>query len=125
MSAQRILVSILHYNNYQDTVETIQCFQQQTCSGIELLVIDNASTNRTCEQIIQQFPTVRIIRTAENLGYAGGNNIALEIGLKENYDYVVVSNDDIYIEPNVIAKLIETASQKESVGIVGVLEEDF
>jgi GT2 family glycosyltransferase len=121
----KVLVSILCYNNAEDTAETIRGFRTQNYLNFELIVIDNHSTTDCVPQLEKLFPDLRIIRLASNTGYTGGNNAALEIGLKEGFDYVLISNHDVTPGEGLLSCLIETAERQNRCGIVGVIEEDY
>ncbi|RPI77501.1 MAG: glycosyltransferase family 2 protein [Desulfobacteraceae bacterium] len=121
----KVLVSILNFNKIEDTIKTIECFKEQTYPAMDLMVIDNASTNDCVARLHVHFPDLKIISLPENRGYTGGNNVALEIGLRENYDSVVLSNNDIVVEKDIIANLVQAANRRPLCGIVGVIEKDY
>lgn len=121
----RVLVAILNYNEEDETVQAIACYQEQTYPNFDLCIVDNGSKKGCVDKIREQFPDIEIIRLKENLGYTGGSNVALNKGFNEGYDYVVISNNDIVIQENLLANLVETAEQRGSCGIVGTIEEDY
>ncbi len=124
-SYPRVLISVLNYNGVEDTIQTIKCIIKQTYANFDILIVDSASNNDCVEKIKRYFSDIRIICLDKNLGYTGGNNVAFEIGVEEGYDYVLICNDDIEIEKELVATLIETAQNYDSVGVVGVIEKDF
>ncbi len=72
------------------------------------------------EFVADHFPSCQIIRTGKNLGFAGGNNVALRLSLKRNTDFVVLLNDDAYVQdPEWLTKAVEVALPDPSVGMVG------
>lgn len=61
-----------------------------------------------------------LIQTGENLGFAGGNNVGLRYGLKNNkHDYFLLLNNDTVVEPNFLNKLVKTANTNRNIGVVG------
>jgi len=118
----RVLVSVLNYKAVDDTVATIRSLRQQDYQNYHLQIVDNASPNDCVAQIRAQLPDVDIVVTDKNLGYCGGNNYALKQGLAEGYDYVLVCNEDIEVEPSTIRHLVETAELREDAGVVGAVE---
>jgi GT2 family glycosyltransferase len=60
-----------------------------------------------------------IIQTAENLGFAGGNNVALKYCLKRDYDYLLLLNNDTVVDPEFLTELIKVAASDEAIGIAG------
>lgn len=121
----KVLVSILNYNSYENTIETIKCYQQQIYPNFHLQIIDNASTDNCVSKLKTIFPKLDIICLKENLGYVGGNNYALEMCMRGGYDFVIVSNEDIMIEREFIANIIETAKKNDSVGVIGGVEINY
>jgi GT2 family glycosyltransferase len=68
----------------------------QTCREVEIIVIDNASRDRTAEIVAREFPDVRLVRVRKNLHYAGGVNR----GLREaRGEYYFILNDDTEVDP--------------------------
>jgi len=121
----KVLVSILNFNSFENTVDTIRSYLAQDFQNMTLQVVDNASTDGCLEKIRALFPSLKIIALPQNTGYVGGNNYALEQGLKQGYDLVVISNEDIEIAPNFITNLVETALSKADAGVIGAVEYDF
>lgn len=121
----KVLVSVLNYNSFENTVETIECYQHQTYPNFHLQLIDNGSTNDCVAKLKRRFPSFDIIQLHENLGYMGGANLALEMALEGGYDYVVVSNEDIAIEEDLLSNIVETAQKEKSVGVIGGIEVDY
>lgn len=120
----RVLVSILNYNSLEPTIDTIESLRAQTYPAMKLQMVDNASTDGCVEHIEEVFPDLEIVHSPSDLGYTGGNNIALRKGIEEGFDHVVVCNEDIILDPNAVAHLVETAQSHPDAGVVGGVEVD-
>lgn len=81
----------------------------------EVIVVDNASTDGSCDAIASRFPFVQIIRNAQNLGFCVANNRGLAVAKGE---YVLLLNSDTLVTPGSLDKLCEVADANEHVGIV-------
>jgi len=68
----------------------------QTCRELEIIVVDNASRDRTAEIVAREFPGVRLVRVRKNLHYAGGINLGVR-GARGEYYFVL--NDDTEVDP--------------------------
>ena len=68
----------INYNGLKDTCELIDTLPLED-ESIEVIVIDNASTQDEATQIEQRYPQVKVIRSKENLGFAGGNNLGIQV----------------------------------------------
>ena len=125
MNKPSVLVSILAYNHFDDLIETIRCLKAQSYKDFHLQVIDNASTDNIVPRLKEIYSDIDVIQLTKNRGYTGGNNVALEKGFQQGYEYTFILNDDISVEVNFLAHLIETAKSDVDCGVVGVIEEDF
>ncbi len=72
-------------------------------SGLEVIVVDNISTDGTPELIEKKYGNVKLIRNNINAGYGKGVNIGVQ---NSNKEYLVILNPDTIIEDNSIEKLI-------------------
>ena len=82
----------------------------------EVFVVDNNSGDGTAEMVAQEFPQVNLIASNRNLGFAKGNNIAIEIA---QGDIVYLLNPDTELKDNAIAKLVDFMRCQPQAGIVG------
>lgn len=112
----RPLVSIIsiNYNQAQVTCEMVASLRQVTYPNLEILVVDNASPTDDPSSIAEQYPEVKLIRSAKNLGYAGGNNL----GIREaKGKYLLFLNNDTEVAPGFIEPLVELFEQNPEAGI--------
>jgi len=85
-------------------------------------VVDNASADGTPEMVAEAFPSVRLIASQENLGFAAGNNRALrEISnlASQTPAYVWLLNPDTKVQPGATAALLSALETCPEVGMVG------
>ena len=94
------------YNGFKDTCELIESLQNKIHSiRYETIVVDNASREDEAAKIRERYPSVIAIRSNENKGFSGGNNI----GIREaKGKYIFLINNDTYIEQDTISFLIAT-----------------
>ena len=82
---------------------------------MEVIVVDNASTQDEASRIAEQYPQVKVIRSQHNLGFAGGNNI----GIREaRGKYILLINNDTYFKDYKIDELISRLESSDKTGIV-------
>ena len=112
------LVSIIlvSYNTAEHTLRALESVQQQTHSAYEIIVVDNNSTDHSVEAISQAFPTIQLIESAENLGFAGGVCKGVE---QAQGSYLLLLNPDTLVLEGAIDKLLHFAQQHPQNGIWG------
>lgn len=81
----------------------------------EVILVDNDSQDNSVDFIKKNFPKVNLIESDENLGFAGGNNLAYS---KAKGEYIVLLNNDTKVDINWLKELVDTAQRKKSIGIV-------
>lgn len=84
--------------------------------SMEVLVVDNASSDGTAEMVGAQFPWVKLIRSPENLGFSKGNNLAIR---KCQGRYIALVNPDVIVLPGCLDALADFLDQNPKVGNVG------
>jgi GT2 family glycosyltransferase len=88
----------------------------QTWPSLEVLLVDNASKDGSADAAAARFgERVRLIRNAENRGFAGGNNQAMQAASGE---WVFLLNNDAVLEPNAIEEAMRFAHDLHNVGMV-------
>ncbi len=80
----------------------------------EVIVVDNASRDTSSEMIAEEFPDVVLIRSEENLGFAGANNRGFEIARGR---YVVLLNSDAFIEEGALPLSVQKMDEQPRVGL--------
>ena len=83
---------------------------------MEVLVVDNASTDGSAEMIEVKFPFVKLIRSSENLGFAKGNNVAIR---QCQGRYIALVNPDVIVFPGCLDALADFLDENPKVGNVG------
>lgn len=113
----KVLVIIVSYN-FERWIDRCLNSLRQSEYPVDVVVIDNASQDRTTAIIEQQYPEVRLIRNKKNLGFGGANNIGFQIALREGYDAVFLLNQDAWVNKQTIGYLVELSKQYPEYGIL-------
>lgn len=109
-----VTVNILSYNRKEDLRTTLTKVYEQDYRNIEVIVVDNNSTDGTREMVRQEFPFVQLIELDKNIGIAGWNE-----GFKAaKGEYVLVLDDDSYPEKQTIALGLGLFEENTKLGIV-------
>ena len=107
----KVSVITINYNQSNDTLDLIKSLEQCSFRDFEVIVVDNASPSDRPEIITEKFPSVVLLKSKENLGFAGGNNL----GIKEaKGEYLLFINNDVEVEKDFFEPLVkELDSDKE------------
>jgi GT2 family glycosyltransferase len=100
-----------------------RCFTslRESSVPVQTIVVDNASNDGSVEYIREHFPEIHLIESKENLGFGRANNIAMRYALDNGCDYVFLLNQDTWMEPDTIEKLVEVHGRHPEYGIVSPL----
>jgi len=117
----KIYIVILNWNGLHDTLQCLQTVYNMDYANYEVIVVDNASTDGSNRVIPQEYPEVIYLRNEINLGYTGGNNIAIRHALNRDAEYVWLLNNDTAVEPDCLRKIVEVAESAPEIGLVSPL----
>lgn len=106
----------INYNGVGDTLEFIASIKERVLSvSYEIIVVDNCSAGNDAEQIAQAHPDVKVVRAERNLGFAGGNNLALPYA---EGTYLCFINNDTLIGKDGFCEIIQTFIDQPSIGMI-------
>jgi GT2 family glycosyltransferase len=118
-SAPHVAIVILTWNGKSDILHclsTLPCIRYPNWSAT---VVDNASTDGTCEAIRAAYPAQRVLVMEKNLGFCGGNNRGIRDALERGADYVLLLNNDTELHPDLLDELVRVAHSDVHIGAVG------
>ncbi|MFP6685511.1 MAG: glycosyltransferase, partial [Polyangiaceae bacterium] len=78
LSAVLLSVVIVNWNSRTDLAVCLRSMRAQTHDSLEIIVIDNGSSDGSAQLVKQDFPEVTLIAEAENLGFAEACNRGIE-----------------------------------------------
>lgn len=96
-----ISIITINYNGLKDTCEMLETLPLEDKS-LEVIVVDNASRDDEATVIEQRYPQVTVIRSDENLGFAGGNNLGIRAAKGK---YLLFLNNDTVLDASVKAEI--------------------
>lgn len=106
-TSPRILISILNWNNYSDTIKAVYSVLESDYKQFQIIIIDNASGNDSVLQLKKEFPKIQFIQSKKNNGYAAGHFISAQKAMNENFDALWILNNDLVVLPNTLSNFIE------------------
>ena len=117
MDSNQPLVTIItvNYNQLEVSCALFDSIRRNSYKNIEVILVDNASKENPAQYISNHYPEVIFLRSETNLGFAGGNNLALP---KVNGEYLFFVNNDAELTDNCIELLLEQFYQNPKLGII-------
>jgi GT2 family glycosyltransferase len=117
--ADLVYIIIVNWNGWADTLACLESCDQLSGAEYRLLVVDNASTDGSVDQLRAGRPGTRVIPADRNLGFAGGNNLGIAIALSEGADFVWLLNNDTTVAPDALEALLACAREHPEAGMFG------
>ena len=103
-----VSIVVLNYNAGKLLLNCIESIKKSSYQNIEILVVDNISSDNSQIECKKKFPDIKLIQNDENLGYCGGNNEGIK---KAEGEFIIILNPDTIVETNWIDELLK--AQKE------------
>ena len=108
-----VSIITINYNGLNDTCALIETIPFN--DNLEVIVVDNASQNQEAETISKRFPQVKVIKSDNNLGFAGGNNLGIKAA--QGKYLFLINNDTIFKDFN-IQPLIDRLESSTNIAVV-------
>ena len=113
----QLSVIILNYNvRYflEQCVLSVQKALENT--DAEIIIVDNNSSDDSCEMMKKRFPNVKLIENKQNLGFPKGNNIGVK---QAKGEYICILNPDTVVAEDTFVKILAFAERQKNLGIIG------
>ena len=102
-----VTVLIVNYNAGPWLQRCIAALERQTFRDFSIVIVDNASTDRSLESVERNHPKIRLLRSTRNLGFAGGNNYGLARSPRS--EWTALLNPDAFPRPDWLERLLAAA----------------
>ena len=114
----KTLISVLNYNNFQATKNCVYSILKYSRENSEVFIVDNNSSDDSVKFLIKEFPSLKIIKSESNNGYASGHKISVNYAIKNNFNYIWILNNDLIVRKNSLTALLNAAN-KNGLGLYG------
>jgi GT2 family glycosyltransferase len=113
----RASVIIVNWNTRDLLARCVSSVLQTTSAAeVDIVVVDNASSDGSCDMLRARFPSVRQIMNRTNLGFGRANNQAAEIC---SAPYLLLLNSDAQLQPQALDHLLALADQRSRAAVIG------
>lgn len=109
-----VSVIIVNYNTFRLTCDCIESIIKYTLGApYEIILVDNASTNCNPDEFLTRFPSIKLVKSAENGGFAKGNNLGIKYA---SGDIILLLNSDTLLTEDSISMAAKIAVAHPDVG---------
>lgn len=111
------LVSVItvNFNGAALTEALVESLRRHVTLPLEIIVVDNGSREDEAKLLQARYPELRTIRSERNLGFAGGNNLGMQVATGE---YLLLLNNDTEVEDDSLHLLADTLHMRPELGAV-------
>lgn len=113
-----ISIITVNYNGKEVTAELLDSLRAHTYPNLEIIVVDNASREDPTDWLNNYYPEAIVIRSEENLGFAGGNNLGVAASTG---DFLFFINNDAEVTAGAMQTLLQLLEARPNLGIVSPL----
>ncbi len=113
-----ICVVIPTWNRCEDLIECINSVYETHYPFLDIVVVDNASSDGTSDAIKNLFPKVSVIQLNENFGASVATNKGINFAIHAKADYILRLDSDIIVDKNMIHEMIKFALLNSNAGII-------
>ncbi len=123
--APRVWVSLINWNDHDDTARALASLRTLEFRAFRTLVIDNGSTDDSLRRLRAQFPEADYLPLPENLGFGAANNHALRRALADGTPYVWLLNNDAEADPDALTAMVRALDEEPRLGAAGCVIRDM
>lgn len=110
----KVSIIVLNWNGADLLRGCLRSVMEQDYDDYELIVVDNGSSDDSCAMVEAEFPSAKLLRQEQNLGFCEGNNIAIE---EASGELIVLLNNDAEVDRKFLVNIDEAASLEPHVGM--------
>ena len=94
---QKVLISVLNFNNFHSTKKCVLSILSCSLKNIEILVVDNDSKDKSYQKLKVFFKDLKVVKSKYNKGYAAGHKIAVNYAFENNFELIWILNNDLIV----------------------------
>jgi GT2 family glycosyltransferase len=119
MSTPLVHVLVINWNGLEHLQDCFESLLAGTYANVKYILVDNGSDDDSTDFVREHYgddERVAVLECGENLGWSGGNNVAMQRSLGENAAYILLLNNDTRTAPDAIEKLVAMAEERPRCG---------
>ncbi|MDH3251854.1 MAG: glycosyltransferase family 2 protein [Ignavibacteria bacterium] len=114
----QVHIILVNWNGREVTLDCLESLRNISYGNYTVVLVDNGSTDGTTAAVRERFPQTVIIENAENLRFAGGNNVGVRYALDAGAHHVLLLNNDTIVDPDFLLHMVRRVTADPSTGMV-------
>jgi GT2 family glycosyltransferase len=110
-----VSIVIINYNTFDLTCDCIKSVIEHTKCKYEIILVDNASTEKDPALFAGRFPSIKLVKSDKNLGFSKGNNLGIEHATGE---YILLLNSDTVLLNDAVDITLRRIKSDNKLGVV-------
>jgi len=115
------VISLLNFNGLKNTLACLESLKNIKIDNFKLTIVavDNPSKEEfNLKSGSLGDTSLVVIKNSKNLGFSGGNNVAIKYALENGADYILILNNDTYVDKDFLTELLKVAKKDSNIGIL-------
>lgn len=116
----KVFAVVVNWNQKEATEKCVKSLLKNA-PKISVVIIDNGSTDNSFSYLQENLAVpekIFLIKSKENLGFAGGVNLGVKFALKKNASFVLILNNDVIFGPDFLKPLIKEFKKDDKLGVI-------
>lgn len=113
-----VAIILVNWNSYDFSVNCINSLKKCNYNNFKIILVDNGSNDFSIDKLYSKFKDIHFIKNKTNLGFTGANNIGILHALEENFDYIMLLNNDTEVKENFLKNLVHRYENESSLGAI-------
>tara|TARA_B100000963_G_scaffold191187_1_gene166277 strand:+ start:170 stop:1069 length:900 start_codon:yes stop_codon:yes gene_type:complete len=121
----KVAIIIVNWKQYELTKSCLFSLKKINYNDYQIILIDNESNLKELKVIKNQFDNIITFSNERNLGFTEANNIGIKHAIKNEFEYVLLINNDTEVEKNFMNPLLDSLEKNKNLGAVQPLILNF
>ena len=117
MTSPLVYISVLNWNGHKDTIDCLQSLFAMNYENYRIIVVDNGSIDGSLVQLQKFADKIILLPSGSNLGYTGGNNLAIQHAITMGAEYIWLLNNDAVVLPDTLTKVVAAMAADAKIGL--------
>ena len=114
----KLAIIIVNWKQYELTIKCLCSVYKSKFKDFEIILVDNESNTEKLKNLLKNFKKIKVFQNDTNLGFGDANNIAINYAIQNNFEYLMLLNNDTEVDENFINPLINKINNDNLIGAV-------